>query len=330
MELLTLAEAKDSIELKSVSGMCSSSRDFLSLLNQAVRKLMNRGSWFGTVQRIRVCSYDCKVVWPRFVGTVLAINLKGTHSTVKNNWYEFLSFSGCDIAINGAFPFINGSFSSPTTSDGGLQSVFNPIACSHPVYVRVYPSVRADVGKRVTIYGVDHNSIPVRTKISSTEWQDGETVPLAIPYVQTTTLFRSVDRISKPVTQGIVRYYQFQPVGEYTYDLVQHDPTETTPVYRSSKIPSGAGCCLKSIDALVKLDFIPVVADSDIVQISNLDAIALMMSAIRNSNAGNKQEALSEEADAVRELNLELRNKFGNSQTVTRVNLNAHMPRAII
>lgn len=324
-ELLTLGAAKESRELKSVSGTCSSSAEFLSLLNQATRKLMNRGSFFGTVQRIQVCTYDCKIVWPRFCGTVLAVNLSGGSSTPKNNWYGFLPFSNWDISMGGAFPFINGCFGSPPISDAGLTPVFNQISCGHPVYLRIYPGVREDIGKKITIYGVDGNGLELRTQVNGV-WQQGETITLALPYTQTTALFRNVTRISKPVTQGVVRYYQWAPVGDYTYDLVWHDPGETTPMYRVSKLPAGRSCCLKSIEALVKLEFCPVVGDSDIVQISSLDSLADMMQSIREKNGGNIQEAQAFELSAVRELNLILREKFPTEQTVTRVNYFGNSP----
>ena len=327
-ELLTLGEARESLELKSVSGNCSSSAQFLSYLNQATRKLMNRGSFWGTVQRIQVCTYDCKVVWPRFVGTVLALNLSGHHSTVKNNWYRFLPFSNHDISMQGAFPYVNGCFGSPAISDAGMTPVFNQIACGHPVYLRVYPGVREDAGKKITVYGIDSNGLEVRTKVSGI-WQEGETITLAIPYTQTTTLFRNVTRISKPVTQGVVRYYQWQPIGDFTYDMVWHDPGETNPVYRASKLPPGRNCCLKSIEALVKLEFIPVVADSDIVQISNLDALALMIQCIRNSNSESQTMTDAKELASVRELNLELRTRFPNESITTNVNYFGRNPMPI-
>lgn len=319
MELLTFAEAKASRELAATSGQCGSSDEFRSLLNQATRKLMNRGSFFGTVQRIQVCTYDCKVVWPRFCGNVLALNFSGHPSPVKNNWYEFLPVSQCDLGVMGSFPYVNGNFGPITTSDAGFSPVFNPIKCGHPTYVQIYPGTRADVGKKTTIYGVDHNGLVVRTKVNGV-WQEGETVTMALPYTQTATIFREITRISKDVTQGVARYYQFTPIGPYTYDLVWLDPGETNPMYRTSRLPPGRACCLKSIQALVKLEFIPVVADTDLVQIPNLDALALMISALRKSNAGDKEAAHAEEADAVRELNLELKNRYGNDQIVTRIN----------
>lgn len=319
MELLTFAEAKDARELKNVSGVCSSSDEFKSLLNQAVRKLMNRGSWWGCVQKIQICTYGNKVVWPRFVGTVLALNYGGAASPVKNNWYDFLPMSRCDFGPGGIFPFLNGTFGPITTVDAGFSPVFNPINCGIPVYIQVYPGTRADIGKKTTIYGVDSYGQTVRTKDAGGIWVEGETVVIAAPYSQTKTLWREVTRIAKGITQGVARYYQFEPIGPQTYDLVWLEPGEKNPMYRSDRLPPGRTCCLKSIQALVKLEFIPVVADTDIVQISNLDALALMISAIRDSNAGDKDKARAGEVDAVRELNLELRNRTPNDQISTQV-----------
>lgn len=317
--LLTFSEIKNS-DVPDDAGVCGTSSQFKDYVNRAVRMLMNRGSFYGTVQKIQVCTTNtCQIVWPRSVGSVLATNVNGSHSTVKDNWYGFLPLSRGDFG-SGGFGFSNGTcFGNLVTSDQGQSPVFNPVTCGTSVYIRVYTGVRDDVGKTTTIYGVDNNGQTVRTQVNGV-WQEGEMVTLALPYVQTTTLFRTVTRISKVVTQGVTRYYQFNPIGNYTYDLAIYDPTETNPSYRTSRIEGVSnGCCSKSIVALVKLEFIPVVNDTDLVMIDNMDALSDMIKSIREKKAGNPEKAFKFETSAVRELNLQLRNKFPNDQIVASV-----------
>ena len=329
--LLTFSQLKAS-DVPADAGVCATSPDFLSLTNKAVRMLMNRGSFFGTTQRIQLCTFGGCATWPRYVGTVLATNLNGQHSHPKNNWWEFLDTQRSDFALNGIFPWVNGSFGSAPLVDANTSPVFNPISCGHPVYLRVYPSLKEDVGKVTTFYGVDSNGQVIRTKNSLGVWQEGVTITMALPFSQTPMLIREVTRITKDVTVGVVRYFQYEPIKQSVFDLVSYDPSETTPMYRSSKVGAGrGGCCITSIQALIKMEFIPVLVDSDIVQIGNLDALSDMMKSIREKKAEHIQEAQALEASAVRELNLELRTKFPNDSITTHVNYGElRMPRQMV
>jgi DNA-binding protein YbaB len=95
-------------------------------------------------------------------------------------------------------------------------------------------------------------------------------------------------------------------------------------MFRKSRLPQrcSAGSCsgLVSVEALVKLEFIPVKYDTDLVLISNQDALSDMMLAVKYSNAGDKEMAKDFEAKAIREMNLELNNKFPSEQTPIIIN----------
>jgi hypothetical protein len=71
--------------------------------------------------------------------------------------------------------------------------------------------------------------------------------------------------------------------------------------------------------ALVKLKFIPVVADTDLVMIPNLSALALFLKGMRFAEAGDRQNALLYQADAVKELNLQLADISPDEQTPIRI-----------
>lgn len=329
MNLVTFAQAKDS-RLRDIANVCPSSDDFKSLVNDATRMLMRRGNFWGTVQKVQICTYNGCITWPRFVGTVLATNVCKHPVPIWNNWFAFEPIGPHDF-MSGAFSFSNGScHGNVFTENDGVVAVFNQIPCGSPHAIRVFPSVRADIGKQITIYGIDSNGQTVRTKVNGV-WQDGVTVTLAIPFVDTPILFQSVTRISKPLTQGVVRYYQVDAANNVLLDLVSHDPSETEPVYRHSRIAGlRSGCnnqcntdsaCngIRSITALIKLEFQPVVLDSDLIYIENLDAVKDMVMSIREKEAGHFQQAVALEASAIHELNLQLRDKFPNTQIPVNV-----------
>lgn len=333
--LLTFAALKNS-DVPGRIGVCPTSDNFRDFTNKATRMLMNRGDFFGTVERLKVCVYNSCLVWPRQVGTVLAVNLCGRPTEVFNHWYEFMPLSAgdfCGSGVNigsGGFRWGNGSCSGNlTVINDGMSPVFNPIHCGQPRYIRAYASTQQDVGKTTRIFGIDDNGQVVRTQNADLTWSEGVELTLAIPagqgFVSTPMKFREVTRIIKEETQGVVRYYQYDADADVMTDLVWLDPGETSPMYRRSRLPKKCGCAgncngLTSVEALVKLEFIPVKYDTDLVLISNEDALSDMMLSVKYSNAGDANMAKDFEAKAIREMNLELNNKFPNEQTPVQIN----------
>jgi hypothetical protein len=104
--------------------------------------------------------------------------------------------------------------------------------------------------------------------------------------------------------------------------MAHYEPGETDPMYRHSTIRGGCGArsartCssadgsqTRKVEILAKLQFIPVVVDTDTVQIDNIAALKLMIQAIRLEEAGNDQEAAGKQILAIKELNRQLRNKL--------------------
>lgn len=313
MPLTTLASARQS-RLKRIASACPDSRQFLDLLNDATRELMNRGSWWGTVKKIKLCSYAGCLAWPKFVGTVLATNIAGKNRPVQGGWYEFMDLVGQDVNPNRIWP------SNVVTVDDGTTPVFQNIPCGTPMYVQAYSRRSNDVGKTVTIYGIDYNGQVRMTTWPDGVYREGEVLTLtsgAPPAAATTgTTYREITRVSKDVTEGPVDLYYYD--GTYLHEAAHYSPREMEPNYRHSTIQGwrSAGCCsLRTITALIKLQFEPVYDDNDVVLIENLDALALAMQSIKASDANDSDNAEKMMARAVHTLNLELENKHPLGQT---------------
>lgn len=321
MPLVTLAEAKTS-RLRQVSAACPNSSEFISLVNDATRMLMRRGHWFGTLQKIRGCVYNNCITWPRSVGTVLALNRCAQHVPVWNNWYEFVPLDQCDCDC--AFGWRHRNL----LVNDGQTPVFNNIECGKEVYIRVYPSNPSDIGKSITIYGIDSNGQMVRSKRDDGTFQDGVVLTIALPYATTQFKFRNVTRVLKEVTDSPIRLYQFDSDNNVLLDMAFYEAGETSPSYRhtvlsASRFRNCLGTCssgLKQLTALVKLEFVPVVYDDDIVQIENLDALKLAIQAIKASEGYSFEEREKAMLLAIRELNLGLEDKFPIQQAPVNIN----------
>ena len=314
--MVTVGIAKTS-RLRRIAGACPNSADFLELLNDAIRMLIRRGNWWATVQRMTGCIYNNCLVWPRQVGSVLALNRCGHSIPPKNHWYGFSAVLPEDVQNQGRCG--DRCWGDVAARENGTTSVFNQIPCLNDRYLQFYCMQPTDVGKKITIFGVDANGQTIRSLRSDGTYQDGLVLTLAIPYVQTPYLIRRVDRVLKDPTDGMVHGYQFD--GSTLYDLAHYDPQEIAPDYRQSRIMSGCpgsrpGCCPGQITALVKLAYTPVVYDDDWVMIENLDALAMMMQAIKQSDNYDSDESEKMVARAVHEMNLELRDRLQLDQTV--------------
>jgi hypothetical protein len=315
--LLTYDDIKTSRVLQ-IASAPPGSNEFLSLLNAGIRQLMNRGNWFGTVQPMEGCVVDGCIAWPRYVATPLAINVCGRPTEMQNRWYRFLPWDPGHVA-NACNYFAHGRGGSLTAEMDGSTPVFNPIACNAGMYLQFYIDNILDAGATITIFGLDANGQIIRTQHADGVWQEGVELTLAVPYVQTPMLVRKVTRVLKDVTNGMVRGYQWDGSSlsgssPLLLDLCVYSPAETSPDYMHSRLhgfrPHQAGCAFTRVTALVKLGFVPVVNGDDLVLIENEDAIRDMIMAIKAKEAEDVAAATAFEANAFRELNYQMRNRF--------------------
>lgn len=309
--MLTVAEAEDS-RINRISGVCAGSSDWYQLLNDATRQLMRRGNWWGTIKVMQGCIYDGCLTFPRAVGTVLALNRCGSSIPPKNQWFSFNAvlpehvrhWNAC-----GSFPCAKDL----TLVDRGTTSVFNPIPCLNARYVQIYITDLNDVGKTITIFGIDGNGQEIITTRSDGTTQPGLVMTMAIPFVQTPILIRRIDRVIKDPTSHAVYLYQFD--GANMFSLAVYEPSETLPEYRTSKIQS-SGCANNcnqwpsQIDVFVKLKFIKAARPDDLILINNLDALAMAMQAVKLNDAYDSQGSETMMARAIHEMNLDLRDKL--------------------
>lgn len=283
---------------------------------------MERGSWWGTLQRMRACIYNNCITWPRAVGTVLAFDRCGS-APPKNRWFEF------DAVLPEQVNFWrkNGMFACArdlALVDDGTSPVFNNIPCGHNHYVQFYPQDQTDVGKTITIFGTDMNGQEIITdRTGSGDWAPGVVLTLAIPFVQTPFPIRNVARVIREPTNFPVTGVQFD--GKNFFPLVTYNRTITVPDFRTSKllrsVCTTTNCAQwpSTIEALVKLEFVAAESDDDLVLIDNLDALAMGIQAIKLGDAydfDGREKAMNR---AVNQLNLQLRNKFPIDATPAHV-----------
>ena len=296
--------------------------NFLQYCNGAVRQLMTRGDWFSTVAPMSGCVRNNIITWPRGVGTILAMNVRGRPSTIANKWYQFTPMEqhhyregiACQEGIRDGNFHCRGNV---VTETCGTSCVFNPVAAAAGMFFQFYPSQPTDVGRKITVYGIDGNGQTIRSQRPDQTFQDGIEMLLRLPFVQSPFPIRHVHRVVKDETDGVVNGYQFNPEGGFLLDLAQYQPSETNPEYITTRITGLRGGnlnggCIEQIEALVKLEFVPFKYDFDLVQIDNESAIRDMFLSIRYKEKGDMANSAAYEMSA---MNSDLRNRMPDRST---------------
>jgi len=316
--MLSFGEVKDSSAIN-IAGVAVTSSQFKQWLNDAVRRLLTRGDFPGTLVPIFVCAQNGCVTWPRYVGQIRKLYTCNRDIGVKGIWYQFLDrqcwrgMCGSEISVPGTFP--GGGYAQPAVNQGRYP--IHKDIMGDGRYVRLYPRCQQDVGKAVTIFGVDNGNQPLKHRNDSGDWEDGIRMILQLPYVQTTTFVRRIERVVKEVTQCQVLAYGVDSTTSDTLeDLAIWDGSEISPSRLRQRVFVGCGCdgTSSGVTALVKLAFVPVRTDEDWVLIDNLDALKLMIQCIKREEAGDRIGAREYEADAIRELNLQSLNEMPDNE----------------
>jgi len=196
------------------------------------------------------------------------------------------------------------------------------------MYARFYPRCNNDIGKTITIYGIDSNGQAITSTDANNNWIPGVQLVLASPFVSTSFLVRKIERVIKDITQCVVDGYFYDPVNNVLNDMAHYQPTETNPEYQHTLISNFGQCCNsnsttaptpKTILAYVKLKHVDMVNPNDPCVVNSMSAIKLMVQSVKEEQAFNAEASASLRALSLKELNLELRNKLPLDQVPVEV-----------
>jgi hypothetical protein len=325
MSKATLSEAKAFTDWTRFTNLCVSDVRLRALLNEAVMRLRPKGMWVGTTIKYRICAAAACVTFPRQIETVEAAWICNSPITIRNGWFE-------------SYPNSYGL----ANANSGPQSVLMDRGAGYVQFADISSTAKIalvstqplDAGKLVLLQGRDSNGQYVRTVNDNV---DGEQVSLVNGIVVTSTIWAppGLVGVQKEATRAPVRAYAVDPscpsgviasIAAYSpMNLAYWEPDETLPNYRRSLVPglqNGSGCstcagttsdCSTSqLTVIAKLNFIPVVKDTDYLQIGNLPAIKEEVQSILKRERGLIDEAEAHEAVAVRLLEEELMSYEGH------------------
>jgi hypothetical protein len=295
MQRLTLSSVKSMVA--KVLNLCGADTSRINdYINRACQRLLEEGTWVGTTTRYRVCAENGCIVWPRQLETILAFAICRTPLPIQGIWFEFLG--------NGTYLQDDASCSSGWGCGGSLidrdevGSFSNVIGTGKQL--AVYCDVAEAAGAKILLQFYDANGQWVRTQNSDGDWIDGEEITfanagnyaLSSKFVMANGFIRAI----KPITNGTVRIYEYDPVGLTYRPLAYYEPDETIPVYRRSLVPglsisTSDACQKRSVTVIAKHRFIPVANDNDFLPISQPEAIRLAVQSIWKSENNMPGEA---------------------------------------
>lgn len=284
MNLLTLGSLKAS-ELPALLNLCPDDQRFIRRVNRAIEWLLTCGSFWGTTRRIHICIDGGCIVLPGIVATLEGVRACHHPVRVENEWYRML-------------PGFNPE--SHDTDDMWFEYVDNVPSfrqlCA-PRILRVFPSSSRDVGRKIKFLGWDKNKTWVRT-VQGGIMQDGEIVILDLPFNDTLNEFTSITAVVKDETDQTVRVFSKPAVNDILTPFGIYEYWETIPTYQRFRIHGRRdrleqpGCCPKNvIEAEVKLAYVPVKHDDDILAIGNRPGLELAVMGVKALDDGDTAKA---------------------------------------
>jgi hypothetical protein len=266
-------------------GLCNSDIDgCAAIVNEITQRLLldplqpDEG-WFGTWARMafNVDHSNPYITTPRDFARITAMDVCKKPVLIRNEWYEFLDFgtglrpAGCsgNALCENLMAFQRGGVGGTVVSAYDFKPP-NKI-------IRIYMTNAADAGKHVLIQGKDQSGAPV-TSTDGTSVFQGEFLTLASPFVEGSEELSELTGIQKDVTVGQVQIFQVDTNTQEQSLLTIMEATEEVASYSRiflNGLPNGCcgtGCNSVAVEAMVKLDFVPVRVTTDYILIPCLPA----------------------------------------------------------
>ncbi len=312
MNGLTLGQLKDS-ELPSQLNLCADDPKFTRKVNRSLEWLIMCGSFEGTTRLVHLCvASDCFVT-PGCVANVEGLRACHAAARIENNWYRMMPGFNPHRWETGSLWF---EYRDQVPSFRSL--------CA-PMVLRSFASSTTDYGKHIRFLGYDKNRIWVRRAVGGVI-EDGELVTLGTPFSETVTEFSSVTAVVKDETDMQVRVFSHPFSSDVLTPFGLYEHWETTPTYQRYKVENrqratGPECgCGPAVEAEIKLAFVPVKNDSDVLPIGNRIAMEMAVMGVKALDDGDMARAdvllygdgRNQRLGAVPMLNQEIRTNTGD------------------
>lgn len=285
------------------------------------------GGWVTMNLSATVANGAAYVTTPREIARLIVMDVCQHPVRIRNGFFEYLQFG------RGLQP--------KTCRTGSCGSAFQAYERDNvvtfagllptPQTIRVYPTDARDAGLRVLLQGKDQNDQTILTTDPGTgQSAPGEYLSLSFPFVNSVNQFSTITGIQTDQRFGPLQFFQVDPNTGVEVPLSTMDPNETSASYRRyliAGIPNTNICCASpgnpiQISAQGRLDFIPVINETDYLTIQCVPALveeALSIRYSRMDSPNASENSMKHHVKALALLNGQLDVFEGKINTAVRV-----------
>lgn len=301
----------------------------LDYVNEATQRLLleDESGGFWNLNQKMAFNVDANknITAPREVARISDIAVCSQPIRIQNQFFEFLyagdglrPANGCDVPYNDVVQAL----------DRGTVVTQVDLPTGN-FYLRAYHGDARDIGKKITIAGLDQNGHVIREQ-HGINWDFSFDLTFASPFATSTFLVSKINAIAKDVTYEDVLLYAVDATTGVETLLARYAADETGPEYRRYYLDSLPSQCCNAVTpvqvvGLVKLAYVPVRQDSDFLLINNLISLKEECLAIKyNLCETETGYAIADRhhKEAIRLLNRELKTMEG--PTTPAINVAIH------
>lgn len=304
--LYTLADARAAVARFVESGTCNTTV-IDARINEALSRIMDMEDWKSQRKLMRIYVKSYGFCLPNSVEKIMWADVDGTPTRVFDQPYQFLSSGPGDLDYN----CVTSWYKRIIDQGDGWSTMYDIPECYEegnecvpyeglPIYA--FSTATADTNKSVSVRGTNAVGEEIRQDIPIQRWLLGVEGRMSGHFTGTMlpsdTAFKSVERVTKAATSGHVSLYAIDVTNQYFYFLAKYAPGVTLPEFRRYKLTNANTETCTNLLALVRLRYTPLTDADDIIPIDSMQALKLMVMALREENAGNLQGAANFEAKA--------------------------------
>lgn len=287
----TFRQAKEKLARFADGGVCGVGE----AINDAVERLAATESWRCMERIVRVYAVDQVLPLPQNVAAILRATVAGTPSHIWGTDYQFISSGVGDL------DYREGGLG--LTDAGAGHCVMFDIPVNESAYLFAISDYPGDRGKVMALRVLVPDGTERNLEIPIGSWQGGVVGQINGHDLRRTTIACvKVDKVVLPDgLEGYVSLYaQMSDDAADIRFLGKYHPHITVPDFRRYRINHAmdAGVPL-DILAQVRLNFVPLVDDNDVIPFDSLFAVQAMVQSQKEFNAGNIDQAMKYQALAV-------------------------------
>jgi hypothetical protein len=285
-------------------GICSADPMVVAYCNDSTERLLidpkaaDEG-WYGSTVtlnlKVQIINHAAYVVTPREIARLIVMGICQHPLEIRNKFYEYLEFGA---GIQGCGDRRCGSPFAAYERDNVIT--LSPLLAT-PQKIRIYPTDVRDTGARALLQGKnEHDQVILTTDPNTGLSAPGEYLVLDFPFVTSMEQYSLLTGIQKDQTYGPLQFFQVDPTTGVQVALSEMEPYEGVAWYRRylvSGMPNHLLCCAAQgkslyITAQGKLDFVPVVNETDYLLIPNVPALLEEAQSLRYSrmDSGNSEQ----------------------------------------